>query len=75
LALPSDDTVTSIAWPGREKGGKVAVTITAAVFLSWMFWPGGTDTPSACSIEITLCRVKGVCVVWSPVPSRPTARP
>ena len=22
LALPSDDTVTSIAWPGREKGGK-----------------------------------------------------
>ena len=35
-----------------------------------------TQTPfTTQSIAAMLCVVNGVCVVWSPVPSRPTTRP
>ena len=37
--------------------------------------PGGTVMPNCASIEFMLCAVKGVCVVWSPVPSKPTTKP
>ena len=75
LALPIEDTVTSIAWPGRAKAGRLAVTMTAATFLSCMLVPCGTVTPMLPSMLTMLCLVKGVCVVWSPLPSRPTTRP
>src|SRR6218665_529160 len=32
-ALPTDETFTSIVWPGWAKAGSCAVTITAATFL------------------------------------------
>jgi hypothetical protein len=75
FALPIDDTVMSIVCPGRANGGRLAVTITAATFFSCSVWPGGSVTPMLPSMLITLCTVKGVCVVWSPEPSRPTTRP
>ena len=75
LALPIDDTVTSIACPGRAKGGSVAVTMTAATFLSWRFVPAGSVTPMLPSMLMMLCTVNGVWVVWSPDPSRPTTMP
>ena len=75
FALPSDETFTSMAWPGCANGGNCAVTITAAMFLSCMFVPGGTVTPICCSMALRLCTVNGVDVVWSPVPSSPTTRP
>jgi len=59
----------------RANGGSSAVTITAATFFSCSDWPGGRLTPMRESMLIMLCTVKGVCVVWSPVPSRPTTRP
>ena len=65
----------SSSWPGCAKGGSVAVTSTAATFFSCIEVPAGTVTPSCCSIAFRLWVVKGVCVVWSPVPSRPTTRP
>jgi len=34
LALPMEDTVTSIGCPGRAKAGKLAVTMTAATFFN-----------------------------------------
>ncbi len=84
LALPSEDTVTSIASPGRANGGSVAVTITAATFFSCMFdseavppveVPLLIEMPRFASMFASVWVVKGVCVVWSPVPSRPTTRP
>ncbi|RYP50003.1 hypothetical protein DL770_011124 [Monosporascus sp. CRB-9-2] len=35
-----------MVWPGRTKAGSVAVTTTAAVFLSWMLAPAGTLMPN-----------------------------
>ncbi|MNS77338.1 hypothetical protein D3C72_1109180 [compost metagenome] len=70
-----DDTVTSMFWPGRANDGSVAVTMTAATFFSCMFTPCGIVMPSCCSMLFRLCVVNGVCIVWSPVPSRPTMRP
>ena len=70
-----DDTVTSMVWPGRTKAGSVAVTTTAAVFFSWMLAPAGTLMPNCVSMLLKLWTVNGVCVVWSPLPSRPTTRP
>ena len=52
-----------------------AVTMTAAAFLSAGLTPGGSVMPRFCSIVPRLCVVKGVCVVWSPEPSRPTTKP
>ena len=77
FALPSDDTVTSIASPGRANGGSVAVTITAATFFNCMFCVVAAFSvmPRLPSMFVRLCVVNGVCIVWSPVPSRPTTRP
>ena len=75
LALASDDTLTSMVWPGCANAGSCAVTITAATFFSCMLVPAGTVTPSCCSSELMLCVVNGAEVVWSPVPSSPTTRP
>ena len=75
FALPIEDTVTSRFCPGRAKAGSEVVTITAATFFSCRLVPGGSVTPSCDSIEVMLCTVNGVCVVWSPLPSRPTTRP
>ena len=75
LALPSDETLTSMVWPGWAKAGNWAVTITAATLRNCMLAPAGTVTPICCNMACRLCVVKGVCVVWSPVPSRPTTRP
>ena len=72
LAPPIDDTLTSIGWPGCAKAGSSAVTITAAELRPCGATPGGSVTPSDCSIEFRLCAVTAVC---SPVPSRPTTTP
>ena len=37
--------------------------------------PGGIVTPNCVSMLMMLCTVNGVCVVWSPVPLRPTTSP
>ena len=75
FALPIDDTVTSSSWPGWANAGKAVVTITAATFFNCKLVPCGKLMPCCCSIAATLWMVKGVCVVWSPLPSRPTTRP
>ncbi len=75
MALPIEETVTSIACPGVANGGSMVVIITAATFFSCRLAPGGSVTPSCDSIVVRLCTVNGVCVVWSPVPSRPTTSP
>jgi hypothetical protein len=75
FALASDETLTSIVWPGCANAGSCAVTITVARFFSCMLVPGGTVTPICCSIASKLWIANGACVVWSPVPSRPTTRP
>jgi hypothetical protein len=57
LALPSDETLTSITCPGWAKAGSVAVTITAATFFGCICTPGGTVTPICCSKAFRLCAV------------------
>ena len=44
-ALPIEETVTSMAWPGLENGGSSACTVTAATFLSCGLVLGGIVTP------------------------------
>lgn len=75
LALPIEDTVMSMVEPGLAKGGRSACTITAATFFNCGLTVAGTVTPICVSMLRMLCTVKGVCEVWSPVPSRPTTRP
>ena len=75
FALPMDDTVTSSDCPGWAKGGSIAVTITAATFFNCRLVPGGRLTPNCCSMDVMLCTVNGVWVVWSPLPSSPTTSP
>ncbi len=75
LALPIEETVTSISCPGLVKAGSVAVSVTAAMFFSCRLVPGGNWMFSCVSMDRSACPVKGVEVVWSPVPSRPTTRP
>ncbi len=70
-----DATVTSIVWPGFANGGRSAVTVTAATFLSCGFTFGGMVTPNLASMFLMLWIVNGAWLVWSPVPSRPTTRP
>src|SRR5207342_1568802 len=74
-ALPIDDTVTSMVWPGLAKAGNSAWIATAATFFSCGFTPGGIVTPSWSSIVLRLCTVNGVWLVRSPLPSKPTTRP
>ena len=66
-------TVTSMREPGCAKGGSVAVTITAAVFFTWMA-VGETVSPMRSSRLVRLWAEK---TVWrrSPVPARPTTSP
>ena len=45
LALPMEDTVMSMVWPGLENGGRSACTVTAATFLSCGLVFGGMVTP------------------------------
>ncbi|MNE74993.1 hypothetical protein D3C80_1711110 [compost metagenome] len=75
MALPIEDTTTSIFCPVRENGGSLAVTITAATFFSCILVPGGTVIPNCDSILLRLWVVNGVCMVWSPEPSSPTTSP
>ena len=75
LALATDDTLTSMRWPGCANGGSSAVTITAATLRSCIVVPDGRLTPICCSIAMMLCAVNGACDDWSPVPSSPTTRP
>jgi hypothetical protein len=75
FALPIEDTVTSMVWPGLAKGGRLACTVTAATFCSIGLVLGGTVTPNFASMFSMLWIVNGVWVVWSPVPSSPTTRP
>ena len=72
-ASPIEETVTSILTPGVANAGRVAVTITAATFLTRKA-VGGTLTPIFCSRLDRLCVENTVC--WrSPVPLRPTTMP
>ena len=59
VALPSDETVTSICWPGLAKGGSSAWIATAATFFSCGLTLEGTATPSSASMFLMLCTVKG----------------
>jgi len=75
FALPIEETVMSMVWPGWAKAGSEVVTITAATFFSCSWPVGGRFTPFCCSMAMIDCTVNGVWLVWSPVPSRPTTRP
>ena len=68
-------TVMSSVCPGLANGGRSAVTVTAATFFSCGLVFGGMVTPKRSSMFSMLWMVNGACVVWSPVPSRPTTRP
>ena len=75
VALPMEDTVMSMVWPGLENGGRSACTVTAATFFSCGLVFGGMVTPNCASMFLMLWIVNGAWLVWSPVPSRPTTRP
>ena len=66
-------TVTSIREPACEYGGSVAVTITAAVFFTWMA-VADTVSPMRSSRLVRLWAENTVCT-RSPVPARPTTSP
>ena len=66
-------TEMSIRVPGCAKGGRLAVTRTAAVFRTRMA-VGETATPMRASRLVRLCEEKTVCRL-SPVPFKPTTRP
>ena len=73
LASPIAAAVTSSRAPGWANGGSVAVSITAAVLLTWIA-VGETETPIRCSRFAKLCAEK---TDWrrSPVPASPTTSP
>ena len=73
-ASPSEETVTSRRVPRPEKGGKSAVTITAATLRVRRLAPR-TLTPMRSIIDCSDCPVKGAFCKVSPVPCRPTTRP
>ena len=75
LALAMVEAVMSIVWPGFANGGRVALSATAATFLTDRLVPGGICTPSRLSMLFRLCAVNCAWPVLSPVPSRPTTRP
>ncbi|MNL46184.1 hypothetical protein D3C87_1688710 [compost metagenome] len=68
------ETVTSTRVPWVEKGGRFAVTITAATLAVRMLAPR-VLTPRRSSIACRDCLVKGVLLSVSPVPLRPTTMP
>ena len=68
MASPMEETVTSRRVPGGQTAGRLAVTKTAATFLTTRV-VGETCTPMRCSILAKVWVVKMVC--WrSPVPFR-----
>ena len=69
-----EETVTSILDPAAAKGGSLAVTMTAAMFLVSMV-ASRVLTPIRSIIDIRLCLVIGTLRRLSPVPLRPTTRP
>ncbi|MNT67722.1 hypothetical protein D3C72_2058880 [compost metagenome] len=74
VASPSELTVASMRLPGLEKGGSVAVTMTAATFLA-LDWPPCVEMPRFCSMARIDWSVKGEERRLSPEPCRPTIRP
>ena len=73
-ASPSEETVTSMREPERTKGGRLAVTITAATFLARVA-PVSVAMPRLFSMERIDCSVKGALRMLSPVPWSPTTSP
>ena len=74
LESPSAETVTSMRVPWVLKGGKLPVTMTAAMLPVRMVCPR-TLTPSRSSIAVSDCFVNGTLFNVSPVPLRPTTSP
>ena len=73
VASPREETKMSILVPGFTKGGRSAVTMTAATFLTF-------KAVGATVMSILLRRLERLCLVkpvWSlsPVPFKPTTRP
>ena len=68
------ETETSMLEPVAAKAGRLAVTITAAMFLVSRLKPR-VCTPSRSSIDCRLCWVKGELRRVSPEPFSPTTRP
>jgi hypothetical protein len=74
LASPIAETVMSMREPCREKGGSVAVTITAATLLVRSAVSRAL-TPRRSSMPMRLSRVKIERLSVSPEPLSPTTRP
>ena len=74
LGSPIAETVTSMRVPCVPKGGRLAVTMTAATLPVVIVWPR-TLTPRRSSIACSDCLVNGLLLSESPVPLRPTTRP
>ncbi|MNN76328.1 hypothetical protein D3C81_1927010 [compost metagenome] len=74
FASPSDETVTSMAWPRRYPGGNTALTMTVATFLLFDSAPSGIFTPNCLSM-LTTDWLENFTWVVSPLPFRPTTRP
>jgi hypothetical protein len=74
VASPIELTFTSMRLPGLAKGGRLAVTITAATFFAfdWLPW---VEMPRFCSMARIDWSVKGEERRLSPLPCRPTTRP
>jgi len=76
VASPSAETATSMRLPGRAKGGRLAVTITAAMLRVLSFSSlSRVLTPRRSNMPTSDWRVKMAVRNWSPVPARPTTRP
>ena len=73
LASPMAAAVVSMRMPGWAKAGRVAVTMTAAVFFTGSA-VGDTEMPMRSSMLVRLWAENMVCCL-SPVPARPTTRP
>jgi hypothetical protein len=74
VASPSDDTVTSMRAPERTKGGRLAVTMTAATFLA-RERPPSLAMPRFSSMARIDCSVNGELRRLSPEPWSPITRP
>ena len=76
VASPSAETAMSMRLPGREKGGRFAVTITAATLRVSSFASlSRVLTPRRSSMPTRDCRVKIAVRSRSPVPASPTTSP
>ncbi len=73
LALPIDETVMSSFCPGLAKGGRSAVIITTAAFLSPGLTPAGSCRPKRAATPFIDWTVYSR--LSSPVPGSPTTTP